>query len=266
MKSLDAFFKEKPFKSRFIPYISLGDPDYQLSVRWAKAILDGGADILELGIPFSDPVADGPTIQKSYMRSLKNGFSVDRIFETTKAIHALSPSTPLVYLSYLNPIISYGVEKFFTSASENGIKGIVIPDLPFDTKETKSILEIADRKDICIIFLVTPASPSVRITELKKYASGFIYYVTSYGVTGARSSFADDLKARIERVREELNLPVCAGFGISNAEQAGEIAHYADGIIIGSAIQKIIEENGNNPDLCHHKLWEFTSQIVGTVH
>lgn len=266
MGSLKECFESDKNKSKFIPYISLGDPEYALSVQWSKALIDGGADILELGIPFSDPVADGPVIQKSYMRALAKGFSMEKVLETTKKIHAYKEEIPLVYLTYLNPVISYGEEKFFKKAYEAGIRGIVIPDLPYDAKDAKKVIELAKKNEIDIIHLVTPASTKERMNALKKYASGFIYYVTSYGVTGERSNFATDLKKRIESVKKGVNLPVCAGFGISTAEQAKNISQYSDGIIIGSAIQRIIEEKSGNVDSCAKALNDYAKDISKSIH
>ncbi|MBP9888154.1 MAG: tryptophan synthase subunit alpha [Leptospiraceae bacterium] len=266
MGSLKEVFADKQYKSKFIPYISLGDPEYALSVEWAKALIDGGADILELGIPFSDPVADGPVIQKSYMRALAKGFSMDTVLKTTKQIHSYKPSIPLVYLTYLNPIISYGIDVFFQKASDAGIRGMVIPDLPFDAKDSSFVLEKAKSANIDIIHLITPASTKERIAAIKKVASGFIYYVTSYGVTGERSNFAQDLKKRIELARKTLLLPICAGFGISTADQAKSIGAYSDGIIIGSAIQRIIEDKASNVDECARILNEYAKGISKAIH
>ncbi|HMV45060.1 MAG TPA: tryptophan synthase subunit alpha, partial [Leptospiraceae bacterium] len=155
MSSLKECFEKDKNRSKFIPYISLGDPEYALSVEWSKALIDGGADILELGIPFSDPVADGPVIQKSYMRALAKGFSMDKVLETTKQIHAYKEEIPLVYLTYLNPILSYGEDKFFKKAYLSGIRGIVIPDLPFDAKDAREVIEKARANGIDIIQLIT---------------------------------------------------------------------------------------------------------------
>lgn len=266
MGTLKECFEENKNRCNFIPYISLGDPEYALSVEWAKALIDGGADILELGIPFSDPVADGPVIQKSYMRALSKGFSMEKVLDTTKQIHSYKPSIPLVYLTYLNPVISYGAENFFNKAAESGIKGIVIPDLPFDAKDARIVMKIAQKEKIDLIYLITPASTKERITAIKEIASGFIYYVTSYGVTGERSNFAKDLKNKIELVKKTLLLPICAGFGISTSEQAKSIGSFSDGIIIGSAIQRIIEEKSLNVDNCAKALNEYAKEIANAIH
>ncbi|MCZ8155957.1 MAG: tryptophan synthase subunit alpha [Leptospira sp.] len=261
MSKIKDYFASKKSKSVFVPFFTLGDPNYEASVRYGKAILDNGADILELGIPFSDPVADGPVIQRADARALKNTFSFDQIFDVTKQIHLHRPEIPLVYLTYFNPVYHCGIATFLDRASESGITGLVIPDLPFDTEESENLFRELAKRNMDLIHLITPATTKKRISQLKKTSSGFIYYVTSFGVTGERREFSVDLEDRIKSLKEVLQLPICAGFGISTPEQASQIAHYADGIIIGSAIQRIIEENGDNVDACVKALGEYARSI-----
>lgn len=262
MSRLIQAFKNRKKKSLFIPYFSLGDPSYGLSIDWAKVILDGGADILEIGIPFTDPVADGPVIQKSYKRALDNeAFSLEKVFHATESIHSHKPEVPIVYLTYLNPVIQFGLENFFAKANQVGVAGMVIPDLPFDTGDYKKIYDIALKFNVDLINLITPASTVERMKQMKEFSSGFIYYVTSFGVTGERKALSQDLEKRMNRVKEIMEIPVCAGFGISTPEQAEEISHYADGVIIGSAVQRIIEENYNNPDHCKYLLYNFIHSV-----
>ncbi|MEM7180036.1 MAG: tryptophan synthase subunit alpha [Spirochaetota bacterium] len=258
------FAKAKP-KAKFIPYLSLGDPTMELSVEWSKSIADAGADILELGIPFSDPVADGPVIQASYKRALAAGFSMAKVLEITGKIHKNSPEIPLVYLSYFNPINTYGLERFFQESYQAGIRGMVLPDIPFDSKDSQKVFTLAERYKIDIINLITPSTPLSRMRKMKKVASGFIYYVTSFGVTGVRTAFADNLSERVQIVKDTLQIPVCAGFGISRPEQAREISQYADGIIIGSAVQKIIEKYAENPDECNRQLGRYIKEIRASI-
>lgn len=265
MNLKDCFAKSK--KAKFIPYISLGDPDYEKSTEWADALIRGGADILELGIPFSDPVADGPVIQASYKRALTNTtFSMQKILDTTNRIHNLQPNIPLLYLTYFNLIFSYGIEKFFGQAYQSGIRGVVIPDIPFDTRDSIPLFQTATQNQVDIIQLVTPATNEDRIQQMKEFSSGFIYYVTSFGVTGERANFHKDMKSRIKKVKKIMSMPVCAGFGISNPAQAKEISEYADGIIIGSAIQRIIEKNGQELEKCKQELFDFANSIVLALH
>ncbi|EMY76585.1 tryptophan synthase, alpha subunit [Leptospira weilii serovar Ranarum str. ICFT] len=245
----------------FIPYISLGDPDYESCVVWADALIRGGAGILELGIPFTDPVADGPVIQKAFKRALAHPFSMKKILEITAQIHKLHPQIPLVYLTYFNPLFSMGLESFAESAKNAGIQGLIIPDLPYDTPEAEEFFSRLVKRKIDFIHLVTPASTNERIQSMKSLASGFIYYVTSYGVTGERRALAEGLEERIQLVRNQIGLPVCAGFGISSADQARDISRFADGVIIGSAVQRIIEEFGANREVCAGKLLAYASMI-----
>lgn len=248
-------------KSLFIPYFSLGDPNYESSVSWARAIMEGGADILELGIPFSDPVADGPVIQRAFKRAFENPFDLETIFLTTGKIHEIQPSIPLVYLTYFNPIYHYGMENFIRRAKEAGVSGFIIPDLPFDSPESDELFKVSNRHEIDLIHLVTPATEKKRLEKMKKTSSGFIYYVTSFGVTGERTGFSQDLEERIQWVRKEMKLPVCAGFGISTPEQADKISRYSDGVIIGSTIQRIIEDNSGKPEETVQKLKDYCRSI-----
>ncbi|MGV3664487.1 MAG: tryptophan synthase subunit alpha [Leptospira bouyouniensis] len=265
MSKIKDLFNSGKFKSAFIPYFTLGDPNYNDSIEFGKTILDNGADILELGIPFSDPVADGPVIQRAVARSLKNKFSFDEIFRVTKEIHLHKQETPLVYLTYFNPIYHCGILTFLDRAKEAGVVGLVIPDLPFDTKESETLFHELRKRDMDLIHLVTPASTKKRIEFLKKTSTGFIYYVTSFGVTGERREFSVNLKERIRFLKDTIQLPICAGFGISTPEQANQIAGYADGIIIGSAIQRVIEENGQNSPKTKDVLADYISKIRASI-
>ncbi|EPG74954.1 tryptophan synthase, alpha subunit [Leptospira fainei serovar Hurstbridge str. BUT 6] len=263
MSAIRSVFSETA--SAFIPYISLGDPDYDSCVDWADALIRGGAGILELGIPFSDPVADGPIIQKAFKRALAHPFSMDQILDTTARIYAKHPHIPLVYLTYFNPIYSYGFERFAEKAKVSGIQGMIIPDLPFDTSETDALFKSLKKRGIDLIHLVTPATPPSRMKGIREFASGFVYYVTSYGVTGERKAVSVGLEDRIRFTKTLFELPVCAGFGISSPEQAKEISVYADGIIIGSAVQRIIEENGTDSEVCKQKLYDYARSISNAL-
>ncbi len=265
MSSLKSVFLQNPPKSKFIPYISLGDPNYDLSVEWAKSIVESGADILELGIPFSDPVADGGVIQKSYKRALANPFSMEKIFHVVDRIHEFKKDFPLIFLTYLNPIHAFGRENFFKKCKETDVSGLVIPDLPFDVLDAFEYFSLGKKYEVDLIQLVTPSTPLKRIREIKKISSGFIYYVTSFGVTGERTSISSNLEERISLLKKEIGIPVCAGFGISTKEQASEISKYSDGVIIGSAIQKIIEEFSKNPEECKDRLKQYIQSIRSSM-
>lgn len=267
MSRLENFFQARTKKSLFIPYFSLGAPSYETSIECGKAILDGGANLLEVGIPFSDPIADGPVIQRSYKQALDNEpFSMEKIFSCIQQIHHYKREVPIVILTYLNPVVSFGLENFFDKANASGVYGIVIPDIPFDAPDYKKIFEIAKKYEIDIINLVTPATTKERIKEMKRFSNGFIYYVTSYGVTGERKNFSDDLRARVEFIKRSFQIPVACGFGISTPEQAKEISEFADGVIIGSAIQKLIEENGSEPKKCAEILQEYVKKVRAQMY
>lgn len=265
MSKIANLFETKKGKSAFIPYFTLGDPNYEASIDFGKIILAEGADILELGIPFSDPVADGPVIQRAVARSLKNGFSFTEIFRVTKSIHESKPEVPLVYLTYFNPIYHYGISVFLDEAVKVGIAGLVIPDLPFDSEESEYLFSELRKRDMDLIHLVTPATNKSRIHSIAKTSSGFIYYVTSFGVTGERREFSVDLSDRIQFLRNQMKLPICAGFGISTATQANQISQFSDGIIIGSAIQRILEENGNDIDRAKIALRSYIAEIRSSI-
>ncbi|MBE7411982.1 MAG: tryptophan synthase subunit alpha [Leptospiraceae bacterium] len=265
MTSLKEVFSNPNPKSKFITYMSLGDPSFDLSLEWAKTIIDSGSDILELGIPFSDPVADGGVIQKSYKRALENPFSMEKVFGVVKKIQEHRKGFPIVFLTYLNPIHAYGAEKFFKKCKSEGVLGVVIPDLPYDSMDSKVYFSLGKKYGIDIIQLITPSTSLARIREIKKNSSGFIYYVTSFGVTGERTSISKNLKARVLLLKKEIGLPICSGFGISTKEQAGEISEYSDGVIIGSAIQRIIEENSANMEECKRKLNAYISMIRNSM-
>lgn len=247
-----------------MPYISMGDPTYEHTIQWAEAISDS-TDILELGIPFSDPVADGPVIQKSYKRALDNNeFSLKKILSVTGTIHE-KLNKPIVYLTYLNPIMQFGLKNFFEMAKLSGVMGIVVPDIPFDSKDYGLIYKQARENGISIINLVTPATDFERMERMRKFSSGFIYYVTSFGVTGERSLQDPSLVSRIEKVKDIFKIPVLAGFGISEPSQASYISKHSDGVIIGSRIQKIIEEESKDPQACMYHLSKYTSEIKSSI-
>lgn len=238
----------------YMPYLTLGDPDFASSVQIAGGMMRGGADIIELGIPFSDPTADGPVIQKAMVRSMaRPDFSLEGVFEATARIHAIDPSVPLVYLTYLNPVLSglarephaigEGATSFFARAHGVGIRGLVIPDLPVDSIEANELRLLGKEVGIAIVGMVAPNTSEKRMAEICRHAGGFVYYVTSHGVTGERSSLPADLTERLAHVRRLAPVPVFAGFGISRPEQARMLVGHADGVIVGTAHHRIIEED-----------------------
>ena len=238
IKIADAFKDGKAF----IGFLTAGDPTIEKTVEYVLAMEEAGCDLVEIGIPFSDPVAEGPVIQEANIRALKNNTNTDDVFEAIRQIREKS-DVPLVFLTYINPVFYYGYEKFFAKCKELNVNGIISPDLPYDEKE--EILDVATKNDVDVISLIAPTSKQ-RIQKIAADATGFIYVVSSLGVTGMRSEIKTDLNAIISDIRDVTDLPLAVGFGINTPEQATEISKIADGVIVGSAIVKIIEKYGEN--------------------
>lgn len=224
----------------FIAFLTAGDPSLDKTEEFILAMADAGADLIEIGIPFSDPIAEGPVIEAANERALRVGTTTDKIFAMVKRIRAKT-AIPLVFLTYMNPIFVYGGERFFATCEEVGINGVIIPDLPFEEKG--EILELAGSHGLDLITLIAPTSQD-RIQMLASEATGFIYLVSSLGVTGVRSEIKTDLAAIISDIRAVTETPVAVGFGIATPEQATTISKLADGVIVGSAIVRIIAEHG----------------------
>lgn len=226
----------------FIGFITGGDPDLETTEQLIYAMVEGGADIIEIGIPFSDPIAEGPVIQAASARALEAGCTTDKLFDLVKKVRA-TVTIPLLFMTYVNPIFTYGKEKFMSKCNECGINGVIVPDLPFEEKEELS--NYCEKFNIDLISLIAPTSKE-RITMIAKEAKGFIYCVSSLGVTGVRSEITTDIGAMTSLVREATDTPCAIGFGISTPEQAKKMSMDADGVIVGSAIVKIVAEHGRN--------------------
>ena len=226
----------------FITFITCGDPDLETTKKIVRASVENGADLIELGIPFSDPTAEGPVIQGANIRALAGGVTTDKIFELVRKLRK-DISTPMVFMTYANVVFSYDAEKFISTCREIGIDGLILPDLPFEEKD--EFLPICDKYDVDLISLIAPTSDK-RIGMISKEAKGFIYVVSSLGVTGTRSEITTDLDSLISVVRENTDVPCAIGFGISTPEQASKMASISDGAIVGSAIIKIIEKYGKD--------------------
>lgn len=226
----------------FIGFLTAGDPTIEKTVEYILAMEEAGCDLIEIGIPFSDPMAEGVVIQDANVRALKHNTTTDDVFDIVREVRAKT-DIPLVFLTYINPVFFYGYERFFKRCSELGVDGIISPDLPYEEKG--EIAEIARKNDVDVISLIAPTSKE-RIQKIAADASGFIYIVSSLGVTGMRSEIKTDLNAIIEDIRDVCDLPLAVGFGINTPEQSRDIAKIADGVIVGSAIVKIIEEHGEN--------------------
>ena len=226
----------------FIPFITCGYPDLETTVEIIRSMAANGADIIELGIPFSDPTAEGPVIQGANEKALKNGVTTDAIFDMVRSIRGKT-DIPLVFMTYANVVYSYGAEKFISTCSDIGVDGLILPDLPFEEKD--EFAPICRKYGVDLISLIAPTS-SNRVAMIAKEAEGFIYIVSSLGVTGTRSVIDSDLKPIIRTVRENSQVPCAVGFGISTPAQAAEMASISDGAIVGSAIIKLIEKYGKD--------------------
>ncbi len=226
----------------FIPFITCGDPDVETTYRAVLAAAQNGADLIELGIPFSDPTAEGPVIQGANIRALAGGITTDKVFELVRKIRK-EVTIPLVFMTYANVVFSYGSDRFIKTCSEIGIDGLIVPDVPFEEKE--EFEPFCEQYDVDLISMVAPTSED-RVSMIAKEAKGFIYIVSSLGVTGVRSSFSNDLSEVVKKIREVTDVPCAIGFGISNPETASKMAKVADGVIVGSAVIRILEEKGTD--------------------
>lgn len=226
----------------FIPFITCGDPDLDTTAEIVRSAVRAGADLIELGIPFSDPTAEGPVIQGANIRALAGGVTTDKVFELVKNLRK-DVEIPLVFMTYANVVFSYGAERFMKRCQETGIDGIILPDLPFEEKEEFS--EVARKYGVDMISLIAPTSEN-RISMIAKEAEGFIYIVSSLGVTGVRNEINTDISRIVEIIRQNTDVPCAVGFGISEPRQAQKMAGISDGAIVGSAIIKIMEQYGKD--------------------
>ena len=226
----------------FIPFITCGDPDLETTAAVVRAAVENGADLIELGIPFSDPTAEGPVIQGASLRALRGGVTTDKIFELVRELRR-DVTVPMVFMTYANVVFSYGAERFISTCRDIGIDGLILPDLPFEEKE--EFLPLCHQYGVDLISLIAPTSEN-RIAMIAREAEGFLYIVSSLGVTGMRSEITTDLAAIVDVVRKNTDIPCAIGFGISNPEQAARMAALSDGAIVGSAIVRLLEQYGKD--------------------
>lgn len=228
-------------KKAFIAFLTCGDPDLSTTAACVRSAVENGADLIELGIPFSDPTAEGPVIQGANLRALTGGVTTDQIFDMVRELRK-DVNVPMVFMTYANVVFSYGAQRFISTCREIGMDGLILPDLPYEEKE--EFLPLCHTYGVDLISLIAPTSEN-RIAMIAKEAEGFLYIVSSLGVTGTRSEIKTDLQSMIEVVRQNTDIPCAIGFGISTPEQAAKMAAISDGAIVGSAIVKIIEKYGS---------------------
>lgn len=253
--------KKKGLKA-FIPFVTSGDPSLEDTYKLVLEFEKQGADIVELGIPFSDPIADGPVIQASSQRALEKGINLNKILHLVKNLRKKT-DIPIVFLSYYNPIFHYGVRKFVEDATQSGVDGIIIADLP--PEEAKEIRIFSLKEGLDTIFLAAPTSSTERLHKVVGASTGFIYCVSIAGVTGIRNSLAQSLKKRVEDIGRITDKPIAVGFGVSNAKTAEWVASFADGVIVGSAIVKVVQNNLARKDLVD-KVGIVVRNLASAVH
>ena len=249
-------------RAAFIAYLTAGDPDFDTSLAAGRAVLAAGADVLELGVPFSDPLADGPTNQRAAQRALESGMTVARTFEFVRRIREFS-AVPIVFYTYYNLVFSHGVEAFVRAMQDVGADGVLTLDLP--PEEAGELLAACAKHDVKTVFIVAPTTPAARLPRICAAATGFIYYVSREGVTGVRDQLAADIPSAVARIRAHTALPVAVGFGISTPAQVREVAQSADGVVVGSALVNVIGENLSDRAGLPGRLQALTASLAAGV-
>lgn len=227
-------------RAAFVAYLCAGDPDFDHSLEACRALLRNGVDVLELGVPFSDPLADGLTNQLAAQRALESGMSATRVFELVSVLRSEFPATPIVFYTYYNLVFSNGVEAYVKQAKAAGLDGLLTLDLP--PEEAGELAEACAKYDLKMVFIVAPTTPESRLKRITSAATGFIYYVSREGVTGERDSLASNIPDAVKAIKTHTNLPVVVGFGISKRSHVNEVAQHADGVVVGSALVNVIRD------------------------
>lgn len=228
-------------RAAFVAYLCAGDPDFDTSLAACRALIENGVDVLELGVPFSDPLADGLTNQLAAQRALEGGMTAARVFELVRKIREFAPSTPIVFYTYYNLVFSNGVDAYVKLAKESGVDGMLTLDLP--PEEAVDVQRACAAYDIKTVFIVAPTTPESRLAKIGSAATGFIYYVSREGVTGVRDSVAANVPQAVAAIKRHTSLPVVVGFGIGKREHVAEVAAHADGVVVGSALVNVIRDN-----------------------
>ena len=244
---------------KLVTFTTGGDPDFNTSLEILKTIINNGIDIIEIGMPFSDPMADGPTIQESSVRSLANGTKINDIFEIVTNIREFNNEIPIILMGYYNSIFNLGVDNFTAQCAETGVDGLIIVDL--QPEEDSELFTKSKEKDIDLIRLITPTTNKKRLITILNNASGFLYYVTVTGITGQNSANIEDLKKSINTIKLSTKLPIVAGFGIKNRNDVEQISTFTDGVVVGSSIVNIIKDNLNDKNKMINEIKVFTKDL-----
>lgn len=264
MNRIDKKFQELRDRGAkaFMPYLCAGDPTPELTAKLLLTLEAAGADLIELGVPFSDPIADGPTVQRASERALTHNISLQQILEMVSSLRKQT-DIPIALMSYYNPIFRMGEEAFCKAAQDAGVDGLIVPDLP--PEQAQQLLEIAPRYNLATIFLAAPTSPPERMQLIASVSTGFIYCVSVTGVTGARAMLSDEIAPMITELRKHTDKPISVGFGVSTPEQAKQVVDIADGAIVGSAIINVVEENMDDEAKLLAAVKQFASDLAAGV-
>lgn len=264
MNRIDQKFQELRHEGvrAFMPYLCAGDPNPELTSKLLLTLEEAGADLIELGVPFSDPIADGPTVQRASERALTHRISLQQILEMVATLRAQT-DIPIALMSYYNPIFRLGEDVFCKAAQDAGVDGVIVPDLP--PEQAQPLLDIAPTYNLATIFLAAPTSPPERMQLIASVSTGFIYCVSVTGVTGARATLSDEIAPMIAELRKHTDKPLSVGFGVSTPDQAMQVAQIADGVIVGSAIVNVIEDNMDNEAKLLTAVKQFASDLAAGV-
>lgn len=254
-----ASFAKDSKRKLLVPYITAGDPNLDTTLDLMHTLVKAGADVIELGIPFSDPMADGPVIQAACERALKNNVTLAQVIETVKRFRETNNETAVVLMGYMNPVEILGYKKFAGLASEAGVDGVLTVDLP--PEEADELVAELDAVGLDSIFLLSPTTPDARVKHVCEKASGYIYYVSLKGVTGAANLDTAEVASKVEHIKSFANIPVAVGFGIRDAESAAAISATADAIVVGSVLVSLVADHGDNPDQLHQSMFDTVNAM-----
>ena len=250
-------FAEAGERKLLVPFITAGDPDLETTLELMHTLVKAGSDIIELGIPFSDPMADGPVIQAACERALKNNVSLVQIIELVKRFRQTDTTTAVVLMGYMNPVERLGYEKFATLASEAGVDGVLTVDMP--PEEAEQLVTELNARKLDSIFLLSPTTPESRVKRVCEMGSGYIYYVSLKGVTGAANLDTEEVARKVNYIKSQASIPVAVGFGIRDASSAAAISETADAVVVGSVLVSIVEKHGANPEALHKEMFNMVN-------